>query len=151
MGMFYKKYAEGERTHMKRIAIILEKNLEIGAAANVAALLMGQAALREPELYSDAPVLDQSGNQHAGIRFSTVILKAGENQLINLTKSCSTENEELNYVVFSQTGQSLNNAFEQYAGEIASMDLEATKVVGVIVWGADDVVRTATKKFSVMK
>lgn len=136
---------------MKRIAIILDKNLEPGAAANVAALLMGQASLNEPELYSSQPVLDQNGVQHAGIRYSTVILKAGENQLINLVKSCSEHDRGLNFLVFSQTGQSLNNAFEQYASEIADMALEATKVVGVIVWGEDEVVRVMTKKFSVMR
>lgn len=151
MGMFYTKYTEGEYSHMKRIAIILDKNLEPGAAANVAALLMGQAVLNEPGLYADQPVLDHSGVQHAGIRYSTVILKAGENQLINLAKLCSDDSGGLSHVVFSQTGQSLNNAFEQYAVEIASMELEATKVVGVIVWGEDDQVRAATKKFSVMK
>uniref|UniRef100_UPI0028E28EBB DUF2000 family protein n=1 Tax=Paenibacillus xylanexedens TaxID=528191 RepID=UPI0028E28EBB len=69
----------------------------------------------------------------------------------NLTKLCSDDSGGLSHVVFSQTGQSLNNAFEQYAVEIASMELEATKVVGVIVWGEDDQVRAATKKFSVMK
>ncbi len=151
MGMFYEKTTEGECTRMKRIAIILEKNLEQGAAANVAALLMGQAALNEPGLYSDQPVLDQSGVQHAGIRYSTVILKAGENQLINLVKACSEDNDSLSHLVFTQTGQSLNNAFEQYANEIAAMALEATKVVGVIVWGEDKLVRAKTKKFSVMK
>ncbi|WP_440115570.1 DUF2000 family protein [Paenibacillus sp. QZ-Y1] len=136
---------------MKRIAIILDKNLEPGAAANVAALLMGQAALNEPGLYSDQPVLDHSGVQHAGIQYSTVILKAGENQLINLVKSCSDDSGGLSHIVFSQTGQSLNNAFEQYADQISSMELEATKVVGVIVWGEDEMVRAITKKFSVMK
>lgn len=136
---------------MKRIAIILDKNLEQGAAANAAALLMGQAALNEPGLYSDQPVRDRSGVQHAGIRYSTVILKAGENQLINLVKACSEDKDSLKHLVFTQTGQSLNNAFEQYAGEIASMTLEATKVVGVIVWGEDESVRAKTKKFSVMK
>ncbi len=151
MGMFYEKTTEGECTRMKRIAIILDKNLEQGAAANVAALLMGQAALNEPELYADQPVRDQSGIQHAGIRYSTVILKAGENQLINLAKTCAENQDGLKHLVFTQTGQSLNNAFEQYASEIASMTLEATKVVGVIVWGEDESVRMATKKFSVMK
>ncbi|CAH1208685.1 MULTISPECIES: DUF2000 family protein [unclassified Paenibacillus] len=136
---------------MKRIAIILDKNLEPGAAANVAALLMGQASLNEPELYSSQPVLDQSGVQHAGIQYSTVILKAGENQLINLVKSCSEHDGGLNFLVFSQTGRSLNNAFEQYASEIANMALEATKVVGVIIWGEDEAVRAMTKKFSVMR
>ena len=107
---------------MKRIAIILDKNLEQGAAANAAALLMGQAVLNEPGLYSDQPVLDQSGVQHAGIRYSTAILKAGENQLINLVKSCSEDKGGLKHLV-----------------------------VGVIVWGEDELVRAKTKEFSVIK
>lgn len=42
---------------MNRIAIILEKNLEIGTASNVSALLMGQASLNDSEIYSKNPVL----------------------------------------------------------------------------------------------
>lgn len=136
---------------MKRIAIILDKNLEIGAASNVAALLMGQAALKDRDLYSEEPLFDNNHVQHAGIKFSTVILKAGENQLLNLAKSISEEIPDLNSVVFSQTGQFLNNAYDQYCLEISSKNTEDTKVVGVIVWGEDELVRVTTKKFSVLK
>ncbi|KGE18725.1 DUF2000 family protein [Paenibacillus wynnii] len=136
---------------MKRIAIILDKNLEIGAASNVAALLMGQASLKDPNLYSEVPVLDKNNVQHAGIKFSTVILKAGENQLLNLIKSISEDTPNLNSVVFSQTGQFLNNAFDEYSLEISSKETEETKIVGVIVWGEDELVRMATKKYSVLK
>lgn len=136
---------------MKRIAIVLEKNLEVGAASNVAALLMGQAALIDPDLYSEEPVLDKNNVQHAGIRYSTVILKAGENQLLNFIKTLSVDASNLNNVVFSQTGQCLNNAFEQYSIEISLKETEETKVVGVIVWGEDELVRAATKKYSVLK
>lgn len=135
---------------MKRIAIILDKRLEIGAAANVAALLMGQAARNDAVLYSESPVLDLNGVQHAGIKYSTVLLKAGENQLLNLASTFPIEESDLQSVVFTQTGQQLNNAFDQYAAEITSKSTEDTKVVGIIVWGADEDVRKLTKKYSVL-
>lgn len=135
---------------MKRIAIILDKRLEIGAAANVAALLMGQAARNDATLYSESSVLDLNGVQHAGIKYSTVLLKAGENQLLNLASSFPIEDSDLQSVVFTQTGQQLNNAFDQYAAEITSKTTEGTKIVGVIVWGGDEDVRKLTKKYSVL-
>lgn len=97
---------------MKRIAIVLEKNLDIGAAANVSAILMGQASLMDVDLYSESYVKDKNNVRHAAIKYSTVILKAGENQLLNLAKSLQDNTGELNYVVFSKTGQLLNNAFD---------------------------------------
>lgn len=135
---------------MKRIAIVMDRNLEIGAAANVAALLMGQAALQDSSLYSQEPVLDLDGVRHAGIRYSTVILKAGANQLISLAKSLSEGENGLQSLAFSKVGQSLNNAFEQYSREVGSLSTEELQPVGVIVWGEDETVRAATKKFSVM-
>jgi hypothetical protein len=136
---------------MKRVAIILDKNLEMGAAANAAALLMGQAALMDPTIYAEAAVLDKSGVRHAGIKYSTVILKAGENQLLNLLQALRADDSGLSHAVFSQTGQLLNNVFEQYAEEISAKQTEETKVVGVIIWGDDERVRSTTKKYSVLK
>jgi hypothetical protein len=135
---------------MKRIAIILERNLETGAASNVAALLMGQAALADASLYDPAPLFDKARVQHAAIKFSTVILKGGENQLAQLAMSLNGNADGVRCVVFSRVGQGLHNAFEQYAREIAAMDTEAAKVAGLIVWGEDEAVRKLTKKYSVM-
>ncbi|MFM9280271.1 DUF2000 family protein [Paenibacillus jiagnxiensis] len=136
---------------MKRVTIILDKNLEMGAAANAAALLMGQAALMDPTIYAEAPVFDKSGIRHAGIKYSTVILKAGENQLLNLLQTLPADNSGLSHAVFSKNGQLLNNAFEQYAEEISAKQTEETKVVGVILWGEEELVRSTTKKYSVLK
>lgn len=135
---------------MRRVTIILDKQLEIGAAANVASLLMGQASLNDPSLYSDVHVFDKNNVQHAGIQYSTVLLKAGSNQLLNLVKSLPSAAPELSSLVFSQVGQQLNNAFEQYLIEINSKDTEQTKVVGIIIWGEDDLVRKITKKYSIL-
>lgn len=136
---------------MKRVAIILDKNLEMGAAANAAALLMGQAALMDPTIYAEAAVLDKGDVRHAGIKYSTVILKAGENQLYNLLQTLRADDSGLSHAVFSQTGQLLNNAFEQYSEEISTKETTETKVVGIILWGDDELVRSTTKKYSVLK
>jgi hypothetical protein len=135
---------------MKRIAIILDRNLEVGACSNVAALLMGQAALIDASLYDPAPLFDKSGVQHSAIKFSTVILKGGENQLVQLAKSLSRNGEGIRCVAFSRVGQGLHNAFEQYSSQIASMDTETAKVAGLILWGEEEAVRQLTKKYSVM-
>ncbi len=148
MDLFYQN--DGQPiTPMNRIAILVDKNLESGAAANAAALLMGQAVRMTPDLYAEAPVLDRNGVCHAGIRYSTIILKAGINQLLNLIQSLNTSDTSLQFAVFSRTGQAMNNAFEQYALRIASMPTEETGLSGMVLWGSDEKVRAATKKFSV--
>ncbi|MEQ7807745.1 DUF2000 family protein [Priestia aryabhattai] len=136
---------------MKRVAIIVDKNLEMGAAANVTALLMGQLVMNNSNLYSDQPVVDQNNVQHAGIKYSTVILKGGKNQIANFSKSLSNNESSVKCVVFSETGQTLNNEFDVYKEKITTSTLEETKPVGVIVTGEDEEIRTLTKKFSVLK
>lgn len=107
---------------------------------------MGQASRIDSDIYSDNPVLDKGNIRHAGIKFSTVILKAGEGQILNLVQSLNSDESKIKSVVFSKTGQSLNNAFEQYALEISSLTTEESRILGVIVWGEDELVRSATKK-----
>ncbi|MGM0890286.1 MAG: DUF2000 family protein [Bacillota bacterium] len=136
---------------MKRVAIIVDKNLETGAAANVSALLMGQLVMNNSNLYATESVFDQSNVQHAGIKYSTVILKGGKNQIANFSKSLSTDDSSVKCIVFSETGQSLNNAFDIYKEKITSSNLDETNPVGVIVVGEDEEIRKLTKKFSILK
>ncbi len=136
---------------MKRVAIIVDKNLEIGAAANVTALLMGQLVINNPSLYSDQPVVDTDNVQHAGIKYSTLILKGGKNQIINFSKSLSIDKNSVECVVFSKTGQALNNEFKVYKEKISNSSIEETEPVGVIVAGEDEEIRRLTKKFSLLK
>ena len=70
---------------MKRIAILIERNQTTGCAANISAILMGQAALLHPDIYDYEPVSDTDGHKHAAIRFSTIILEAGAGQMNNLS------------------------------------------------------------------
>lgn len=137
---------------MKRVGIVVLKNLERGAASNVAAILMGQAALCCPELYEATPIDDRDGTRHAAIHWSTVLLEAnGPGQLLNFIQKVKAEQPGLTIIVFSGVGQGLHNAFDEYRALVASKTTAELNPVGVIVVGEDAEVRSATRKFSVLR
>lgn len=136
---------------MLRVAIILNKDLSSGEIGNCAAILMGHAAAACPDLYSPAPVIDADGQAHAGIRYSVVLLKGrGSEMLANTAQSIGKDFPHLGCVVFSRIGQSLNNAFDDYKAALAGTTTPASAVMGLIVFGGDADVRTATRKFSLL-
>lgn len=117
--------------------------------ANVSAILMGEAARIDPNLYSASLVFDRDGNRHASVQFSIVILEAnGSQQIANQVLRIRDEYPELACSLFSSEGQTLNNAFSDYAALIASKRTSDLSAVGLMVTGEDSQVRAATKKFS---
>lgn len=135
---------------MKRNAIVLDKNLSAGEVGNASAILMGQVSKIDPQIFSDASITDLDNVQHAGIKYSTVILKGGSGQITNLSKQLAN-NDDINSFVFTALGQSLNNKFEKYADSISKSSLADTRPVGVIISGDDEEIRQLTKKFSLLK
>jgi hypothetical protein len=135
---------------MKRVAIILEKSLERGQAANISAILMGQASLCLPEIYDSEPLLDRDGNRHAAIRYSTVVLKAGRNELNRFIEKLRVEYSGLTCILFCQVGQMLHNRFDEYRVQVAAETTENLMPVGVVVAGEDEEVRRITRGFSLL-
>lgn len=133
---------------MKKITIIVEKNQSIGAVGNISAVLMGQASLFMPELFSKEPLFDLSGTRHSGIRISTVILKAGQGQLLNLATHVQTLEQEVNFFVFSEIGQGLNNRFPEYQELVKQSSTADSKIIGIILIGEEEAIKPITKKFS---
>lgn len=136
---------------MLRIALILEKNLTAGQTANISGILMGQSALLTPDIYDHAPVYDRDGQNHAAIKYSTVVLAAGSGQMQNLCKTVRENNPSVTCIAFTQTGQGLHNRYDEYSALIAGSTLEISKPVGVILTGADEEIRGITKKLSLFK
>jgi len=134
-----------------KIAILITKGLKPGCAANISAILMGQAVLLYPSMYDDKPVSDTDGQKHAAIRFSTIVLEAGEGQLLKLSLQVKKEHQAVICVAFSKIGQNLHNAFEIYRDQISSCSTENTQLVGLILLGQDNEIRDLTKKFSLLK
>ncbi len=95
---------------MQRNVLVLDKKLSIGQVGNVAAILMGQLAQITPKLFATKPVIDQDQVRHAGVKYSTVILKGGAGQITNLATALVVH-PEMHSVVFTATGQALNDRF----------------------------------------
>ncbi|MDP3976154.1 MAG: DUF2000 family protein [bacterium] len=136
---------------MKRVAIVLEKNLSPGAIGNASAILMGQAALNAPEIYSSQAVLDKDGTRHAGIQYSTIVLKAGAGQLVHLIQQAREQSSAVGCVAFTSIGQGLHNQFEEYKNQLSTKGTADSAPVGVIVYGNEDEVKLLTKKFSLLQ
>ena len=135
---------------MKRIAIVIYKNLNQGEIGNVSAILMGQQAMNDSSIFSSQPVFDKSGVCHAGIRYSTVVLKAGEGQLYRFIQLLK-ESNKVEFSVFSKEGQKLNNQFDEYRKIMQSHTTEELSPVGVILSGTEEEIKQLTKKFSLLK
>ena len=133
---------------MKKISIVLEKNLSPGQKSNVAAIIMGQIAKDMPSIY-DEKVIDQSKIEHAGIAVNVVILDGGSGQLLTLVES--GKSDEVYCVAFSSTGQALSNSYPEYQQKISLMDSKSTGIIGVGIVGDESVVKPLTKKFSLTK
>ena len=137
---------------MKRTAIILTKDLGRGSAANVAAILLGEAARALPDLYHAEPLLDATGTRHAAVQWSVVLLEANSPaQLVNFLAAVREQQPALFVAAFTATGQGLHNAYAEYATTIAAKATADLSPSGVVVSGDDAAVRAATKKFSVLK
>lgn len=134
---------------MKRIAIVLDKNLDSGKAANTASVLLGQGSLLNPEIYSDDLLKGTDGVIHASIRYNVIILMGGPGQLLNLINDASKLLPDKSCVIFTKTGQGLNNSFEKYYEIITTTKASDNNPVGVLLVGDDPIIRLLTKKFSV--
>lgn len=131
-----------------KISIVVNKTLNSGQKANVSAIIMGQLGRDIPAIYTDA-IIDASGIKHAGISINVVILDGGAGQLLTLMESA--RKSSVIFVVFSATGQMLSNNYSEYQRIISSSDTESTNVVGVGIFGEDEIVKVLTKKFSLAK
>lgn len=142
---------ESSTLTLKRVAIIIERNLGVGQVGNVAAILMGQAVLLCPEIYNPSAPLDTQGNRHAAIKYSTVVLKGGEGQIISLAQQLQDQHPPLFYAVFSKLGQGLHNAYTEYQNSVMSKSFEQLGAAGIVIVGDDEKVRLVTKKFSLLQ
>lgn len=131
-----------------KISIVVNKSLNPGQKANVSAIIMGQMGHDITEVYT-LPVTDISGTNHAGITTNVVILDGGSGQLLSLIDFA--QKSKVKCIVFSSIGQMLNNNYAEYHLKISTSDTENTKIVGVGLYGDDEIVKILTKKFSLTK
>ena len=129
----------------------MEKGLTAGQKANVASIIMGQLSMNNPEIYFENKLLDLSGNNHATIRENIVILEAGSGQLYNLMELIKSENDKVDYILFSKIGQNLSNSFSEYYETISKSKTIETEIIGIGLRGEYDLIKQLTKKYSIVK
>jgi len=136
----------GSEAQNMRLAVVLHPQLESGAAANAAAIVVGGLRCKAFE-----PALpDADGHLHAAIRWNLVVLKArSATQLKKLLPSATAESVKA--VAFTSKGQELSNSFNLYKEEIARQHTDDLDIVAVALFGTDDAVRSLTRSFSLFK
>jgi hypothetical protein len=139
---------QGDPSVLRRGALVVAKDLAPGETANVAAVVMGQLAILCPTLYADDDLADRDGISHAAIRSSVVVLSARRGQLSTLAATARTV-PEVTATSFTRLGQSLHNAYGDYAAQIRESSGHDLSAVGV--FGDDSVIRSLTRKFSVLR
>lgn len=110
----------------KRIAIIIDKSLTKGQAANVAAILMGQVSVSSDFIYDNRPLIDQSGVFHCAIKNNIIVLKAGPYNLKNLWK----ETKATISFIFTEEGTMFSDDFDAYRKFILSNKIDTLRAVG---------------------
>ena len=133
-------------TQNMRLAVVLHPNLESGAAANAAAIVVG--GLRCDAFEPAVPDVD--GHLHAAIHWNLVVLKArSAAQLKKLLPSAMAES--VRAVAFTSKGQELSNSFDLYKEQIARQHTADLDIVAVALFGTDAAVRSLTSSFSLFR
>lgn len=136
--------AEREQSPAKRLAVVLQKSLAGGRAANVAAVVVGGLKCQA----FGEPVKDLDGNRHAAIKWNMPVLRAKTNgQLLKLLNAASAMGVES--VAFCDEGRSMSNSFVEYISVVTSHKTEHLSIVGVGLFGDDAAVRELTRQFSI--
>ena len=133
-----------------RVAIIINNKLNRGEASNVCAILMGQLAIKYPNIYSDKYIIDQSNYIHSGIKCNIIILKSQENQLYDFCLKLSEDEliEKLNVIIFTEEGRQLSNEFNEYEKIIHSNKLIDLCPIAIIIVGNENYIRELTRDFN---
>lgn len=132
-----------------RVAIIINNKLNRGGAANVCAILMGQLVIKCPTLYSHEFIFDKTGYIHSGVKFSTIILRGQENEIMDFCLNLSNNKllQELNAIIFTREGQQLNDEFHEYKKAVQSKQLIDLHPLGIIIAGNMNCVKELTRNF----
>jgi len=132
---------------MQRTAIVVSKSLTPGEVANATAIIMGQLAQRNPDLYGQSELQDKDDVVHAAIAYNVVILRARPAQMTKFIDA--VRGASLSYCAFGSAGRRLSNSFNEYVKLVESSNTEDLQVIAVGATGDDEAIRLACQGLSV--
>ncbi len=123
----------------RKLALIIDIGLEIGLAANTAAVLTLSVGAQHPELIGE-DLMDGSGQAHIGITNIPIpILGAAGSTLTSLVQKLKDTDIEL--VSFSKIAQSIHT-YEEYAVRLKSTPGEKVEYSGIALFGPSKAVNS---------
>jgi hypothetical protein len=116
----------------QKLALVINTELEIGLAANTAAVLTLSVGAQHPELIGK-DLTDGSGQAHIGITSIPIpVLSADTQMLTGLVQKLKDTDIEL--VSFSKIAQSIHT-YEEYASKLKVTPAEALEYSGIALYG----------------
>lgn len=126
-------------TETPKLALIIDNNLEIGLAANTAAVLALSVGAQHPELIG-ADLTDGSGQPHIGITNIPIpVLGTDSVTLTSLVQKLQGTGVEL--VSFSKIAQSIHS-YEEYASKLKATPGEEIEYSGIALFGPQKAVNS---------
>jgi len=123
----------------QKLVLIIDSSLEIGLAANTAAVLTLSVGAQHPELIGE-DLIDGSDQAHIGITNIPIpVLSADGATLTNLVQKLSGTDIEL--VSFSKIAQSIHS-YEEYASKLKATPGEQIEYSGITLYGSQKAVNS---------
>lgn len=116
----------------QKLALVINQDLEVGLAANTAAVLTLSVGAQHPELIGKN-LVDGSGQDHIGITNIPIpVLCADGNTLTALVQKL--KNTEVELVSFSKIAQSIHS-YEEYASKLKETPGDKILYSGIALYG----------------
>jgi hypothetical protein len=115
-----------------RCVIVIDKSLDIGRAANAAAVLALTVGQRHPQLVG-APLVDAAGEHHPGLIPFGIAVLGGSTEEISALRARACE-ADCDVVGFPLQGQQTTN-YESFREAVSTIDTGSLAYVGVALVG----------------
>lgn len=150
MGFFLVKIVGGMSEFVAtRSAIVVDRDLPIGLAANAAAVLALSLGAMHPDLPGPAFV-DGGGESHPGLFRSGLPILKGKRTEIARARTAAREEDGVVVIDMPAVGQTTND-YERFRGLVAATGSAEIAYAGIAVHGPGPVVRDLTKRFSLLR
>jgi hypothetical protein len=132
-----------------RTAIVIDQQLAIGFAANAAAVVALSLGAHRPEL-PGADLVDAAGRHHAGLFPAGLPIPAGTAAEIAGARELAADQHEVLVIDFPSDGQTTTD-YAEFRRLVAGKQPDELRYLGMALHGPTDIIRSLTKRFSLLR
>ena len=134
---------------LTRTAIVVDRQLGIGFAANAAALVALTLGARRPDL-AGPDLIDGAGRRHPGLLPVGLPILAGTADEIARTRDRAADVPDVLLIDFPAYGQTTND-YAEVVRLVADTPPDHLRYLGLALHGPSEVIRTLTRQFSLLR